>query len=211
MAPLEPGDGAHVDDRAPTRLDHVRDAVLGHQHHGFHVHAHAEVPLVRIDLDSGAGRAEHADVVHEHVDAAEAAHSRGDGLRTRPRLGDVADDDRHAALGGQELLSLRRGCVLSVEDGDLRTVASHQERGGASVADSGPARAGARDDDGLAGELPAYLVGSDRAGVYAPSSSRSSGEGRMVDLTARIASAAAIASAIPSSPNGNSVCISYHG
>src|SRR5690606_4651067 len=118
------GGRGDVDDRPAALLTHVRDDVLAGQPHRPQVDVHDPVPRLGLEpVGRGVAGAD-ADVVVEHVDAAEDLDRLGHQATHRVLVGDVGHHDlRPTALGGDGLGRLTGRALVTVDDDHVRALA----------------------------------------------------------------------------------------
>jgi crotonobetainyl-CoA:carnitine CoA-transferase CaiB-like acyl-CoA transferase len=86
MTTSEPCDRGDVDNRSTAHGFHLRNAVLGHEHHRLDVDAHRVIPFLDVNIDRVASRTDDADIVHKNVHPTELC----DHLANRSSMLEVA-------------------------------------------------------------------------------------------------------------------------
>jgi hypothetical protein len=145
--PADAGGRCQVDDCAAPLGLHDRQDVLAGQEDAFQVEIDLRVPGFLAHLDRAAGGGT-ANVVDEHIDAAEAAVAISDHGVNGGIVGDIAlrRGEAAAELGDARDGFLHRGEV-AVGAEHPRSFLGEEHGGGAAIAPAGADRAGAADDD----------------------------------------------------------------
>jgi hypothetical protein len=146
----------------PATRHQVRQRVLAGEEDALEVVVDLRVPHVLAHLDRPApGRA--TDVVHQHVQAAEALDAARHHRRHRPGAGDIAGDAfEHAARCADALRRLVHAPRLAVGAHHLRALLREAAGHGPAVAPARADRTGAGDEHHLAGEA---ALGDERGGI----------------------------------------------
>jgi hypothetical protein len=153
MSTLQPRDRCEIDDRAAAAFDHFGNGIFRHQHHRGDIDAHRAIPGVDVDLDGVAARTGNADIVDENVEPAPGLHRAHHDRLARRRIAHIAFDDlRDAALDFDQSPGFFRPLRNHIHQHHTRAVPRKNHRGGAAVADTFRARAGAGNDGDLAFE-----------------------------------------------------------
>src|SRR5271165_6352610 len=108
-------------------LHHVASGGLRHVENASQVHGKNRVPLFRGDVEKLVANAD-ACVVDDHVQAAELAYNRSEGLLHLRVIGDIREERPGDCR--DFLTDLLAGALVAVEDGDTRAFLQKARSGG---------------------------------------------------------------------------------